>query len=663
MSINRNQIAREALPHFSNATTASRTALKKLCITVINSLSHQQKVLFHSKAGVTINKHLQTLPRGAYQEIIAVGVGYDPDEMTYLLNRLAEAAKDDSSRAPASVAPYPNAHREAWDNTHSMAVIKRVAGDVQLSGSSIECDLSTGQVEKLAEVLMHLRGMDKNMADEYKVSEYLPFAYRAIINATTLDDCPFSLADRSIFDDGSEPSTHINAHIANLHAMVSSGGDIDFTIDDHLDDESKTALNYIVDNIKRIEAVDEKEEEQTRHEPCPIDPSFKEAVDTLLGKATGGYFKDISSLMQSLSDTLNANSDLTKEVERLKSAAVPVTVMPSTGTSTTPVGELTYTMTMQKAADLFPAPDGGKSRLLDFEIPFLQWFDSDGNEVKHPDTPAINPNYQFREAHLVKFLTAFKFRQNIWLHGNSGTGKTTLVEQIAARIGFIFARLNLDSNIERPDIVGGVEIQVENGAPVTKFREGILPAAMQQPCFFCLDEVDAGRPDILFVIQRALEGKGLTLTEDGGRLVQQHAMFSFVGTANSRGQGDEYGWYAGVRPLNLAFLNRFGAFIEIDYLDREDESRLLQSVYPALDKVEVDNMAVFAEKVRAAFKNGEVSQTVSPRNLHAMAMYYLHYKSLYSTSDAMKQAVETAVIDSAPADNAERLRQIYERCF
>ena len=111
-------------------------------------------------------------------------------------------------------------------------------------------------------------------------------------------------------------------------------------------------------------------------------------------------------------------------------------------------------------------------------------------------------------------------------------------------------------------------------------------------------------------------------------------LFSFVATANSRGQGDEKGWYAGVRPLNLAFLNRFGAFIEIDYLDREDEGRLLHQVYAGLDKDEVDNMTAFTEKVRAAFNNGEVSQTISPRNLHAMAMYYLHYKPMMGNEEA-----------------------------
>ena len=236
------------------------------------------------------------------------------------------------------------------------------------------------------------------------------------------------------------------------HADVLQGfidrGDEWLDIIEKLDDHLTPVVEYIVNNIKDIETHSKTKSMHTitvklkgfgnqQVEPTPIDPTFKDAVDTLLGKATGGVFADIEQLMKSHADMQNETKQLTDEVERLKSASVPVAIMPANGSAVTDAGELTYQVIHTKAADIFLAPDGSKSRLLDFEIPTLVWEDADGNIVEHPECPAIDPNYQFRERYLVKFLTAFKFRQNIWLHGSTGTGKTTMAEQVAARIGFL----------------------------------------------------------------------------------------------------------------------------------------------------------------------------------------------------------------------------------
>lgn len=450
-----------------------------------------------------------------------------------------------------------------------------------------------------------------------------------------------------------------------------SPGEITTALRCQIDDANLTTLDDLPDHLAnmaqgivlKLKAQRPKAGKPAAEAPS-IDPSLAPAVNALLTQASKGAIVDINGLLSKHAKTLEEVTNLSGEIAHLKSsmsAAAPAVA--KTGTVNVDRSTLTYKVVMRKAKDLFPGPNGQTADVLDFDVVTLDWFDDTGKSVRHPDCPVFDATYQFRLRHLLKFLSATKFGQNIWLHGHTGTGKTTLAEQIAARLGYPIERLNLDSNLERADIVGSPEIVIESGAPVTKFREGILPRAMQQPCMFVLDEIDAGRPDVLFVIQRALEAKGLTLTEDAGRTVQPHELFRFIATANSRGQGDEHGWYQGVRPMNLAMLNRFGAFIEVPYLDKDDEERLLEQAYPALSRSEVMEMSQFAQEVRVAFRSGEISQTISPRGLHAMAQYFLHFRTLMSASEAMKEAAEVVVIDAAPADCEQRIRELADRVF
>ena len=399
----------------------------------------------------------------------------------------------------------------------------------------------------------------------------------------------------------------------------------------------------------------------TAVEPIPLDPSLKKAVDALLNQASQGaitnadYYTDhIKSLNGQVIDALVSLDEAKSALTLQANAPQPVTVDGST---------LTYKVVMRKAMDLFKDAKGRTSNKLNFDVETLVWFDANGNEVRHPDCPDIDPHYKFRLHHVIKYLTAKKFRQHSWSHGHTGTGKTTFIEQAEARLGFPTAVLNLDSALDRADVVGTINIVVENGAPKSVFTEGMLPKAMVQPMTFILDELDAGRPDMLFVLQRALENKGLTLTEDGGRVVKPHPMFTFAATANSRGQGDEHGWYQGVRPMNLAFLNRFGAFIEVGYMDEDDELQFIKDAYPKLNSSMAEQFARFAQLIRGAFMNGEISQTLSPRNLHAMANYYQHFNAFMSHDEAVTEVIETCVSDAAPADNQKHITELASRVF
>ena len=398
-----------------------------------------------------------------------------------------------------------------------------------------------------------------------------------------------------------------------------------------------------------------------------IDANMKGGIDTLLNNATGGRLSDIQSILDTASEAKATITDLKDELANLKKKMSVSPRITASGSSVVDGKTLTYKTVYRNASDIFQM-GGQKHKPLDFEIPTLEWTDDSGNVVRHPECPDIDDTYQFRLKHLVKFLSTVMFGNNVWLHGHTGTGKTTFAEQVAARLEFLVMRLNMDSNMDSSDVKGSKDLDVKDGAPITVFTEGILPQAMVRPCWFVLDECDAGRADVLFVIQRALESKGLIITEDGGRLVQPHEHFRFIATANSRGQGDEHGWYQGVRPMNLAFLDRFGAFIEIGYLDKDDEMRMLQTAYPALTDTEVAEMCQFSQEIRKAFMGGEISTTLSPRGLHAMAQYYLHFKNVLGDTQsgcraAIKDAVETVVIDKAPSDCSQTIQQLASTSF
>jgi cobaltochelatase CobS len=392
-----------------------------------------------------------------------------------------------------------------------------------------------------------------------------------------------------------------------------------------------------------------------------VDPGLAKAVNALMEQATGGQVKDIEATLKTMAELSAKAQQLASELSRVR--AQPVVSL-SGGESKIDGATLTYEVVMRNCDELFPNPKSGrKMKQLKFEIPTLVWKDTDGNVVNHPLTPTVDQHYQFRLRHILKLATAFLMNKNVWAHGHTGTGKTTLVEQFYARLGFPVFRVNLDSNLERADLVGQKELSNDNGTTVTTFNEGVLPRAMTQPCALILDEIDAGRPDILFVIQRATEGNGLLLTEDGGRLVKPHPLFRINATANSRGQGDEFGVYAGVRPMNAAMLDRFGVMIEVDYLGEDEEEQFLTRAYSGIAADIVKQVVTFAKLVRDAFRNGEISLTLSPRGVKSIVELYSFYDGMLSKSDAIESAVEMVVIDRATADNRQRVLELRERAF
>lgn len=394
-----------------------------------------------------------------------------------------------------------------------------------------------------------------------------------------------------------------------------------------------------------------------------IDPAMAAPLNSMIEAASGGKIKDILAVVRENEAYKDQLDDTRKEISSLK-LKLATKEIPTTGASSADGKSLTYEIVYTKAADMFKNKSGKKAAVLNFDIPTIVWKDSAGNVVRHPECPDIDENYIFTPQQLIKFLTATVQNMNAWLFGHTGTGKSTFVEQVAARTGFPVSRINLDSNLERADLVGHVTLASKDGTTVSEYEEGILPRAMQRPGYLLMDEIDAGRPDILFVVQRALEHKGLMLTEDKGRIIKTHPLFRFVATANTRGQGDEYGMYQGTRVMNASMIDRFTCFIEFDYMSKGDESALLTDTNAGLKTETAEQMVTFAGEVRKAFKKGELYQTISPRGLSSLASTYMHFLTIMpDEKSARKLAVDMCIIDKATNDSRQKIMEIGDRCF
>lgn len=383
-----------------------------------------------------------------------------------------------------------------------------------------------------------------------------------------------------------------------------------------------------------------------------LDSAMAKAIDALL--SASGVHMGIKEIGLQIAEFNDKYKELQERTEALASelrarpASAPV-VVASTGKM--PAGR-THEV---KAADLFAGPSGEKSDLLDFNVQAYVWDDV------HPLVPAIDPNYKFKLDYLVDILWAIRNRKNMWLYGHTGTGKTTMLEQVCARLNWPVIRVNLDSGVERIDLLGKTGLKSEGGATVTTWEDGVLPQAMEMGAFLIIDEIDFGRSEVMYSIQRALEDKGLLLTEDGGRVVQPHAMFRIAATANTRGQGDELGLYQGAKVQSTALLNRFTAWIDVDYMDKDDEAKLLQEVVGVNEK-DAKALALFASEARVAFKNGELMMPVSPRELIPMAQAFSFFTgTMKSRKAAIDRAVRMVLSNKVPTDNRQKLQEIANR--
>ncbi len=233
--------------------------------------------------------------------------------------------------------------------------------------------------------------------------------------------------------------------------------------------------------------------------------------------------------------------------------------------------------------------------------------------------PDLDPDYLFNKEVTLAILAGFKFNRRVMIQGYHGTGKSTHIEQVAARLNWPCVRINLDSHVSRIDLVGKDAIVVKDGMQVTEFRDGILPWAYQHNVALVFDEYDAGRPDVMFVIQRVLESSGRLTLLDQSRVIRPHPAFRLFATANTVGLGDTTGLYHGTQQINQAQMDRWSIVTTLNYLphDKEVEIVLAKAKHFQSEKGRdiVNKMVRVADMTRSAFINGDLSTVMSPRTV------------------------------------------------
>src|SRR3569833_2788162 len=236
-----------------------------------------------------------------------------------------------------------------------------------------------------------------------------------------------------------------------------------------------------------------------------------------------------------------------------------------------------------------------------------------------PHVPEVDADYRFDRATTLAILAGFAKNRRVMVTGYHGTGKSTHIEQVAARLNWPCVRVNLDSHISRIDLVGKDAIVVKDGKQVTEFRDGILPWALQHNIALVFDEYDAGRPDVMFVIQRVLEVEGKLPLLDQNKIIRPHPAFRLFSTANTVGLGDTTGLYHGTQQINQGQMDRWNIVATLNYLPHDDEANIVLAKCPAYDTADgrkaIDAMVALADLTRAGFINGDISTVMSPRTV------------------------------------------------
>lgn len=271
--------------------------------------------------------------------------------------------------------------------------------------------------------------------------------------------------------------------------------------------------------------------------------------------------------------------------------------------------------------------------------------------------PDIDPGYRFDPLATKSILAGFAGNRRVLLQGPHGTGKSSHIEQVAARLNWPCVRINLDSHISRIDLLGKDAIVLKDGKQITEFREGMLPWSYQRPVALVFDEYDAGRPDVMFVIQRVLENEGRLTILDQNRVLHPHSAFRLFATANTIGLGDMSGLYHGTQQLNQAQLDRWNVTYRLNYMNAAEETAMIAGKAPWMtDPDVIAQMVHMAGLTRQGFRAGDVSTVMSPRTVLAWAENTRHFNDL-------DFAFETSFLNRCDEGERGIFSEYYQRCF
>ena len=342
--------------------------------------------------------------------------------------------------------------------------------------------------------------------------------------------------------------------------------------------------------------------------------------------------------------------------------------------------------TKQSASFEVPASDGtipsGKSKEYKVETLFpvlkkanvsfpITGYEWDG---KHPHVPEINPNYVFKTESLLPILMGLANGENIWLSGHTGTGKTTLIEQICARLNYPLVRVAFDHAIDRYELMGTTTLISDGkGGTKSQFNPGILEQTLPNGYVLLCDELDCARPDSLYVMQDVLEHKTkfvLESNDDTGtkaREIHFHPMSRIIATGNTKGNGDQFNLYPACRTLSAATLDRFTTWVEVEYLSPKEEKELLKKsgLVGAMTAKQIDSITEFARCMRDSFIDGRIPVSFSPRRelQFAKKTNFLMGVAKYDFAKATRVALQAVVVASADKDSVDSILSLAQVAF
>ena len=274
--------------------------------------------------------------------------------------------------------------------------------------------------------------------------------------------------------------------------------------------------------------------------------------------------------------------------------------------------------------------------------------------------PKIDQNYKFDRDTTLAILSGFAFNKRVLVQGYHGTGKSTHIEQVAARLNWPCIRVNLDSHVSRIDLIGKDAIVLKEGKQITEFKEGILPWSIQNPVALVFDEYDAGRPDVMFVIQRVLESEGNFTLLDKNKVINQHDYFRMFATTNTVGLGDTTGLYHGTQQINQGQMDRWNIVTTLNYLPFEKEMDIILSKNKNFNskdgKEKISNMIKVADLTRKGFVNGDISTVMSPRTV-------LHWVENTTIFKDHGYAFRVTFLNKCDETEKKIISEYYQRCF
>ena len=302
----------------------------------------------------------------------------------------------------------------------------------------------------------------------------------------------------------------------------------------------------------------------------------------------------------------------------------------------------------------------------DIKISIKQTFGIESNlEVeafskKNDYVPDIDKSYIFDRDTTLAILSGFAYNKRVLVQGYHGTGKSTHIEQIAARLNWPCIRINLDSHVSRIDLIGKDAITLKDNKQVTEFKEGILPWSIQNPVALVFDEYDAGRPDVMFVIQRVLEADGNFTLLDKNKVIKQNKYFRLFATTNTIGLGDTTGLYHGTQQINQGQMDRWNIVTSLNYLSLDKEMQIIlgknKNLNNTKDKEKVANMIKVATLTRKGFIGGDISTVMSPRTV-------LHWAENSQIFKDVGYAFRVTFLNKCDEIEKSIIAEYYQRCF